>query len=54
MNEQRVKDLYRLTKRELAVEYRKVLATNGKTLVYGGPVTKEEYVRAILQEEEAA
>ena len=43
-----VKALYRMTKGELAVLHRSQLRADGVEIIYGGPVTKDEYARDIL------
>lgn len=50
----RIQQLSRMRKAELAAEYRQVLRSKGQALIFGGPVTKDEFINAILTEEQAA
>lgn len=54
MTDQRVRQLTRMTKTQLAAEHKRVLAAKGHVLVYGGPRTKDEFINEILSEEVAS
>lgn len=44
-----VKRLDRMTKAALAVEYRREMTEQGMTSLFGGPVSKEELIRALCE-----